>query len=299
MQKIFFIIIILVFLLFITLSVVLLNPGLHKNINIADKLDNTVTTHNNIQNKNIVLDNKQTISQKDITPTNFNTVKNIKADLNSVDTLKNVAVSFDNTSAKTDYRQDEKEGVEPEYPQFSENKAQQEQNKAEQPHLSDRQLLPPVSVPAQQTDTLKENSLVQLFASSKTPVNKSKPVKQINCPDENILWSKWLQQVTRKISLSVLSKAKDFVQTNTTYIYSFDVDKNGIISNVSVKLTKGTLDRKNQTMIYWIENEIKALSGSSILKFPECSQMTKVRVTDKIIIVPPPKIRLLPCPCNP
>ena len=68
----------------------------------------------------------------------------------------------------------------------------------------------------------------------------------------------------------------------TIYTYSFNVDKNRRITNVTVKISKGYVNTSTQQGVNMIKYAINSLNLSSILTFPSGTQRTSVKVESGI-----------------
>ena len=303
-------------ILLITIIVVLLNPQAGKNLNISSASNNIITVQSNIQSKDVVVDNKQTTSQKQIAAANVNTVQQVDTSLNTVDTVQGSASN--NTISREEYMQNIKERAKEKYARFLERKAQQEQEKAAREAELDRQMQQALS--AQQTTSAAYTPQIEIYDAPAQPAKKSTPAskttqvkkqptktattatkpqttvktsfstqakkpqqqKKLTSYEENILWNQWRADVCNKIGGNIAPKISKIAGFGSVYSFSFTVNNNRQISNISVKLRRGFKNANSSQVITLLENEIRTLNGNSILQFPEGTERTTVDVTSGI-----------------
>lgn len=306
-------------ILLITIIVVLLNPQAGKNLNISSASNNIITVQSNIQSKDVVVDNKQTTSQKQIAAANVNTVQQVDTSLNTVDTVQGSASN--NTISREEYMQNIKERAKEKYARFLERKAQQEQEKAAREAELDRQMQQAVS--AQQTTSAAYTPQIEIYDAPAQPAKKSTPAlkttqvkkqptktlttatkpqttvktsfstqakkpqqqKKLTSYEENILWNQWRADVCNKIGGNIAPKISKIAGFGSVYSFSFTVNNNRQISNISVKLRRGFKNANSSQVITLLENEIRTLNGNSILQFPEGTERTTVDVTSGIAMM--------------
>ncbi len=303
-------------ILLVTIIVVLLNPQAGKNLNISSASNNIITVQSNIQSKDVVVDNKQTTSQKQIAAANVNTIQQVDTSVNTVDTVQGSAPN--NTISREEYMQNIKERAKEKYARFLERKAQQEQEKAAREAELDRQMQQAVS--AQQTTSAAYTPQIEIYDAPAQPAKKSTPAlkttqvkkqptktlttatkpqttvktsfstqakkpqqqKKLTSYEENILWNQWRADVCNKIGGNIAPKISKIAGFGSVYSFSFTVNNNRQISNISVKLRRGFKNANSSQVITLLENEIRTLNGNSILQFPEGTERTTVDVTSGI-----------------
>ena len=314
-------------ILLVTIIVVLLNPQAGKNLNISSASNNIITVQSNIQSKDVVVDNKQTTSQKQIAAANVNTVQQVDTSLNTVDTVQGSAPN--NTISREEYMQNIKERAKEKYARFLERKALQEQEKAAREAELDRQMqqaattkqttsaaytpqieiydapaqpakkstpaskttqvkkqptktVQPVTASTTKTATTATKPQTTVKTSFSTQAKKQQQQKKLTSYEENILWNQWRADVCNKIGGNIAPKISKIAEFGSVYSFSFTVNNNRQISNISVKLRRGFENANSSQVIKLLENEIRTLNGNSILQFPEGTERTTVDVTSGI-----------------
>lgn len=99
---------------------------------------------------------------------------------------------------------------------------------------------------------------------------------------ETILWNQWRATVCNKVASNLDKQFTAVAPPGTIYTYSFNVDKNRRITNVTVKISKGYVNASTQQGINMIKYAINSLNLSSILTFPSGTQRTSVKVESGI-----------------
>ncbi len=99
---------------------------------------------------------------------------------------------------------------------------------------------------------------------------------------ETILWNQWRATVCNKVASKLDKQFTAVAPPGTIYTYSFNVDKNRRITNVTVKISKGYVNTSTQQGVNMIKYAINSLNLSSILTFPSGTQRTSVKVESGI-----------------
>ena len=99
---------------------------------------------------------------------------------------------------------------------------------------------------------------------------------------ETIIWNQWRANVCNKVTQNLDKKFASVIPQGTIYTYSFNVDKNRRITNVSVKISRGYINSTTNQGIYMIQQAINSLNLSSVLNFPSGTQRTSVTVESGI-----------------
>ena len=99
---------------------------------------------------------------------------------------------------------------------------------------------------------------------------------------ETILWNQWRATVCNKVASNLDKQFTAVAPPGTIYTYSFNVDKNRRITNITVKISKGYVNTSTQQGVNMIKYAINSLNLSSILTFPSGTQRTSVKVESGI-----------------
>ena len=99
---------------------------------------------------------------------------------------------------------------------------------------------------------------------------------------ETILWNQWRATVCNKVASKLDKQFTAVAPPGTIYTYSFNVDENRRITNVTVKISKGYVNTSTQQGVNMIKYAINSLNLSSILTFPSGTQRTSVKVESGI-----------------
>lgn len=99
---------------------------------------------------------------------------------------------------------------------------------------------------------------------------------------ETILWNQWRATVCNKVASNLDKQFTAVAPPGTIYTYSFNVDKNRRITNVTVKISKGYVNTSTQQGVKMIKYAINSLNLSTILTFPSGTQRTSVKVESGI-----------------
>ena len=99
---------------------------------------------------------------------------------------------------------------------------------------------------------------------------------------ETILWNQWRATVCNKVASNLDKQFTAVAPPGTIYTYSFNVDKNRRITNVTVKISKGYVNASTQQGRNMIKNAINSLNLSTVLTFPSGTQRTSVKVESGI-----------------
>ena len=99
---------------------------------------------------------------------------------------------------------------------------------------------------------------------------------------ETILWNQWRATVCNKVTSNLDKQFTAVAPPGTIYTYSFNVDKNRRITNVTVKISKGYVNTSTQQGVNMIKYAINSLNLSTILTFPSGTQRTSVKVESGI-----------------
>ncbi len=102
---------------------------------------------------------------------------------------------------------------------------------------------------------------------------------QIN---EKIVWNKWRADICNTISNNSLETQSYQLKKGVMFKYSFNVDKNRHVSDINVRLVRGSADSVTDDSIKDISRTIRSLEGKNILEFPKGTQRTAVKVNGGI-----------------
>lgn len=126
-----------------------------------------------------------------------------------------------------------------------------------------------------QNQTVKTPVTSQQTVVQAPPVQQTQTVKVLTAQEELIAWNKWhsnLQnQILKDIKLPV-------IPMGTVFAVSFDVDKNGRVSNIQ---TWSGTPQYTPYAIEYIAPVIRSYQGKSILDFPAGSSRTKTTFSGK------------------
>ena len=118
----------------------------------------------------------------------------------------------------------------------------------------------PVQTPKVQTQTVTPKPV------ETKPVQPAKPVQTVLTPQqETVLWNKWRSDLQNSIMNAVNLPV---LPNGTVFKFSFNVDKNGKITNIKCSSTN---PKYNPYAIQYITPVIRSYQGKSILKFPNGS----------------------------
>ena len=236
MYKVFFIIL-AVILLISTVLFGVFAPKMHKNIFLYDADLKIVLKEN---------DNVKT----DLIPTRINTVQNRFVDKKTVVSTSNTIVNTPAKIKETPLKADTSSTVKPQV-----NNQNVRNNQPEAKNTADKPV-PKTSVKPDKTSVPQQ-------------VQAAPQTKQ----QELILWNKWRSDLQNRIMRDV---KLPIVKQGTIFKFSFDVDKNGKITNVS---TWSTDPVYTPYAIQYIAPVIRSYQGRDFMSFPSGSNRVTTTVS--------------------
>lgn len=131
----------------------------------------------------------------------------------------------------------------------------------------------------------QKSTIVEKKQEPQKVVEQNKKITQtpkLVTESETIAWNKWRADLANEITKKAYSYQTSGAQKGTIYKYTFDVDKNRVITNINVKIYSGPSGTAEQELLNAIKKAISATNGSSILTFPNGTNRTKTSVTGGI-----------------
>lgn len=277
-----FIIIAISILISATILVVVINPPMHKEIQLV------VTDFNFSESKTVNTSQNIAIEPKK------NTVSSQKVEVNTADTIKNVS-NIKTTSTQTQQKNIDVKPVTAQKKQVKTTvnpvnntsnvnktivtpKTQPQTVKPTANTVKNRQpqtttVKQPVSVPTKTVPTTAKTPTVK-------PVQTTTTKPPAVDKTQEIVWNQWKANVHNNIIAKVqLPKSK--IPNGTVFQYSFTVSDNGNITNIR---TTSEAPQYTAYAIQYIAPAIRNSQHASFLKFPSGTQRTSVNVSYKFKI---------------
>ena len=262
-----FIIVAISILLTITALVVVINPPMHKEVQLV------VTDFNFSESKTVNTSQNIAIEPKK------NTVSSQKVEVNTADTIKNVS------NIKTTSTQTQQKNIDVKPVSAQKQQIQTTVKPVNNASNVNKTVVTPKTQP--QTTTVKQPVSVPtktVPTTAKTPTVKPVQTTTTKPPavdkTQEIVWNQWKANVHNNIIAKVqLPKSK--IPNGTVFQYSFTVSDDGNITNIR---TTSEAPQYTAYAIQYIAPAIRNSRHASFLKFPSGTQRTSVNVSYKFKI---------------